>query len=88
MSSDLSARLRKIFHSPSSTFFSFGHNFFQLKYTASLTFLFSHWDVLFFKMQVILLSSVKTTELNFRGYECSLPDAEHINNRSETETLQ
>ena len=28
-------------------------------------------------MQLILLSSVEITELNFRGYECALADAEH-----------
>ena len=50
--------------------------FFRLKYTDSLTFLFSHWHVLFFKMHLISLSSVKITKLNFRDYEYSLADAE------------
>ena len=63
-------------------------DFFRLKYTASLTFLFFHRNVLSFVMQLILLSSVKITELNFIVYECSLADAEHISNTSERETLQ
>ena len=50
-------------------FFIRSLDFFRLKYTALLTFLFFHRNILLFEMQLIFLSNVKITELNSRFLE-------------------
>ena len=68
MTSDSSARLRKIFHSLPPSFFPFGHNFFPAQIHCFTHVFLLPLECFFFKMQLILLSSVKITEMNFMVY--------------------